>query len=454
MAPPASAPATDADVDDIENILSKFQIHQKELERKDREAFDKRNASLWEGIEAAIQQAERRAEEEAQQLANARKKQEKAEAEAREAREAELKQMEEERRAAEAKAQAAQAAAQAAKEEADKDRAQNVYRGGDHIWPAAKKEYQHWQSRMRFVKDDILPAVAGNSDLRKQCFAAKRAITPKIGQLTNSQAELVRIARALATILQDAREADKAQSLPRLYYWCLNHLSKCLIRQAEQEVAARQETAFPLAKLVTSLFMLGFCELGDVLMARLVKKCPWVLGYVPEREDANEETYRTRLGFKYAGESTHSYTSRMTGIAALYFACLETPMVKMASCLGVSQDEITERALRVPEALRPARLWVWQVRAMTPPVSQQPLIVTLWCTFLEVAGPTAAARFRRQAAKLWALLLSEGIQGKKLRDEGDEGQRASLVRLSLLLEKWQATGSLEGQATAGREMDP
>jgi len=43
------------------------------------------------------------------------------------------------------------------------------------------------------IKEKVLPYVSGNGDLRKQCFAAKRQITPKVGQLTNSRQEITRI---------------------------------------------------------------------------------------------------------------------------------------------------------------------------------------------------------------------------------------------------------------------
>ena len=78
--------------------------------------------------------------------------------------------------------------------------------------------------------------------------------------------------------------AKAASPTGEIYTWILNHLSKCLIRQAEQEVAAKQDTAYPLARVVVWLLLQGHAELGDVLMARLVKKCCWVLAYWPGKK--------------------------------------------------------------------------------------------------------------------------------------------------------------------------
>lgn len=49
----------------------------------------------------------------------------------------------------------------------------------------------------------------------------------------------------------------------------------------------KQDTAFPLARVVRWLIDGGHEKLGEILMARLVKKCPWVLGFCPERKEVS-----------------------------------------------------------------------------------------------------------------------------------------------------------------------
>lgn len=111
--------------------------------------------------------------------------------------------------------------------------------------------------------------MSSNTTWRKQCFQAKRQITPKIGQLTNTQEEIWRITSLISTLLNEAKAAPAPNQ--EIYLWVLNHLSKCLIRQAEQEVSVKIDTAYPLARLVLWLLLEGHKELGDMLMARLVK---------------------------------------------------------------------------------------------------------------------------------------------------------------------------------------
>lgn len=451
----------DQSVHEVTDLLSHFQLQQKEVERKEREAFDQRNASLWEGIEEAIRGAEKRAAHEAEQLANARRRQEQAEAEAKKARTAELRRIEEEKKAAEEekKRTAAKEAELAAL--AQKEGVYNTMRGGERVGPVAAKEMKHWQAEMKTIKDEILPAIAANPAWRKQCFAAKRAITPKIGQLTNARDEIARITKAIAAVLHEAQQAPEEGARRYLYYWTLNHLAKCLIRQAEQEVAARQETAYPLARTVLGLLLLGHRALGDVLMARLVKKCPYVLGTLPERDGVDERAYRKMLGFKIDAEETaHMYTSRMSGICALYFACLQTSLSSVAACSGLAPGcDLKQAAEHVPSVFQPSRLWTWQVRATTPPYAQQPMLPTLWCTFLEVAGTATGERYGRQAHKLWAMVLEHGVLQNKLGPADVQGDaqrdalRAARVRLQLILESWQKTKSLAEHASPGREME-
>ena len=452
---PAPTYQQDTNVDEVQNMLARFQIQQRAVEQKEREGFEKRNAKLWEGIELAIRQAELRAADEAKQLAEARKKQEEAEVKAKLARDAELARIESEKKEQEAKKREEEAKVRAQAEQNEKERAANVYRGGSHVWETAQTEYAHWQERMKYVKQNILPNVAQRSDWRKQCFAAKRAITPKIGQLTNSSTEIARITAAISDVLQQARDVPDADAATCLYFWMLNHLAKCLIRQAEQEVAARQQTAFPLARLIIGLQLRGHAAVGDVLMARLVKKCPWVLAYLPNRGEEDDASYRKRLGFKTADEPVQMYSARIAGISALYFACLQTNLDSVAACVTLAPGvSLSDAAQHIPDALRPGRLWTWQIRSMTPPVAEQRLIMPLWCTFLEMAGPVVLQRYKKQQAKLLTLLLQEGLRKNRLGEqEADDTQKAARVRLTLLLETWLAKQTFGELVSPGRDMD-
>lgn len=305
------------DFDEIQHLLERMRLQRQNEEKQEREAFEARNEALWESIEKGIRDAERardatiKAERDRQKAAQEQK--EAAENRARQAREAEEKRARDEQQAEEARKREAEAksatdaqAAQAREAAEAKDKESGGV--GNALERQAQQEYGQWASKMAHIKEKVLPSVLANSEWRKQCFSAKRLITRGIGQLTNSRDEIVRIVsneigtkasadgsklllielssrnaqtQSIGDVLSQARGASRGGEI---YTWILNHLAKCLIRQAEQETAAKQDTAFPLARVVVWLLLDGHAELGDVLMARLNKKCCWCLAFCPPKK--------------------------------------------------------------------------------------------------------------------------------------------------------------------------
>lgn len=290
--------------------------------------------------------------------------------------------------------------------------------------------------------------MSANATWRKQCFAAKRQITPKIGQLTNTQEEIWRITSLISSLLNEAKAAPAPNK--EIYLWVLNHLSKCLIRQAEQEVSVKTDTAYPLARLVLWLILQGHAELGDVLMARLTKKCCWCLGYVPERrQDQDDAAFAKTVGRASPEESSVQFTSRISGIMAFYFAICQTSPISPPPPAGHSSPSPPDVAT-IPPQFRSSAMWTWQARCITPPMTSHAVIPALWATLIEVAGDTVLAYYGKQAAKIWRLLYEEGIlKGKADFIRLEEGKAAS-GRLQLLLEDVIKTGKAE--PPKGREM--
>ncbi|SNX82689.1 related to GLE1 - RNA export mediator [Melanopsichium pennsylvanicum] len=458
--------APSADVDEVEALLSSLNMRRTADEARVQVAFDARNKDLWSGIDACILAAENEAKKhaaaEVARLEATRKAQAEAERKAAQARQAELARIDAEKKAAEAEAgrlkqQAEEEAAKAKRSEIEAAKAAAMGGTGDDIRNSALAEYNSWMAKIKHIKTAVLPTISSNPDLRKQCFAAKRQITPKIGQLTNSRAEITRIAQAIASVL-DAAKAAAASGSGDVYTWILNHLSKCLIRQAEQEVAAKQDTAYPLARVVVWLILLGHTELGEVLMARLCKKCPWVIPVWPGRsKDMDDATYRKVMGYKSAEETTENHSNRMSGIAAFYFAILQTTPSAPPSAAPMDVEKI-------PLHLRSTTLWRWSVRALTPSTGKigfldHPLCPGIWSVYVEIAGNKALGLYGKQMKKAFNLLLKEGIEDKKggwlKYCEEMGGVKAASVRLELMLKDWAASSgqSVIVGATKGVEME-
>lgn len=282
-----------AEFDHVQQLLQNLQIKKEEEEAKERTLFKAREKELWDRIEAEIKKEnevrEKAAQEERERIQKAKEQRQAEEKRAREIKEAEeariqrekeeqerIKKEEEKQRLAGIKEEE-----ERLRREEQEEKAKSAGGVGISLDREARDQFDHWWSKMNHIKSEVLPVISKNPEWRKQCFTAKRSITRGVSQLTNSRAEISRITQSIANVLAQAKDAA---STGEIYTWILNHLSKCLIRQAEQEVASKQDTAFPLARVVVWLLLLGHEEFGNVLMARLTKKCCWCLPYCPGKK--------------------------------------------------------------------------------------------------------------------------------------------------------------------------
>ena len=160
--------APDADVDEVQALLSSLNMRRTQDEAEVQKAFEARNKDLWSGIDECILAAENEARKvaaaEAARLEAARKNQEEAERKAAQARQAELDRIEAERKAAAAEAdrRKQEAEAEAAKQKQDEaEQAKALAMGGtgDDIRKAALKEYDDWMAKIRHIKSNVLPTI-------------------------------------------------------------------------------------------------------------------------------------------------------------------------------------------------------------------------------------------------------------------------------------------------------
>lgn len=225
---------------------------------------------------------------------------------------------------------------------------------------------------------------------------------------------------------------DASSSVPYLYL--LSHASKTFIRQAETEVSARTEAAFPLARIIVSLILHGHAAFGEVLFARFVKKCPWVIPHCPRKQpDQSREAFEKSTG-RSVNESIADWIQRMAGTSSLYFAILQTPLVEMVSAYP-SNPVPTPHQLAVlfPPAIRFNAAWTWLASAAHHPMPAYPPIAHLVSCWLEILGGEVARVFgTKQLAKVMQALAAEGLQGGKLKGDSE----ASKQKLGLLLEDW------------------
>ncbi|SCZ97525.1 BZ3500_MvSof-1268-A1-R1_Chr4-3g07230 [Microbotryum saponariae] len=461
------------DISSIESRLSSLALQASAEKAALVKSFQTRNAALWNSIEASIREAEKEEGDKQRVLEENRRKRQEAERKAKEMREAEerKKKEEEERKVREGKERERKEAEERkrrqeeeekrVKEQEERDRKLAVIAppSGKGIEGSPQAEWERWTAVMtvpqspeqRFfppsqqIKTGVLPVVSQNPTYRKECFTAKRAITPKIGQLTASAEMTLRVINQLDQVLSSMRPPPGGPREP--YRWTLNHLAKALVKQAETEVTARISTAYPLARVVIGLIVRSHEELGEVLMARLVKKCFWITGWWPPKQPGQtEEAHQKSLGHAppSAGESLIQYASRMSGLIALYAAITQT------SPLEAPQGPCPrEQVAHVPPHFRLAAGWRWIVLILRVPLVGLQPTPQLLGSFLEIAGERLLEVYGRQFAKVLEVVLREGIR------EGKAGfsdkSVSSTVRLTLWLEEWEKKGKVE--MTQGRKPD-
>lgn len=219
---------------------------------------------------------------------------------------------------------------------------------------------------------------------------------------------------------------------PLAYTWLLNHLAKAFIKQSETEITAKLSTAYPLARVVVGLLIIGHSELGDVLMARLNKKCFLLSGHLPRRQpDQSDAEYRKVLGHlaDQKAEDGVRYSTRLAAIVALWAAIAQTSPIDVVPGLSITPDT----AGRIPSHFRPAACWeLWGRLLQQPSLSKLMPTPEALAAVMELAGICLARDFGEQWTKLMRITLDEGIRKGKTPWHSDA--RPSVVRLEALLE--------------------
>ncbi|KAI9359603.1 GLE1-like protein-domain-containing protein [Zopfochytrium polystomum] len=257
------------------------------------------------------------------------------------------------------------------------------------------------------IKTIIKPRVKANQQEKNLVFKETMTITKSVGQLTNSRAQILTVARKLADVLSTggARSEDA-------YMVLLDAAAKAIAKQADTEVAVQRTKAFPLA-LVCVLLFDAHPPFRPILLGRLIKRCPQIAPmYMKKRPDETDDDFARRCRYKKDAddnrETEEQFNERMSGIVALYAAILQSTTAK-------GNQHGMEYA------------WSWLSRI----VNLKPRRVTAHViqSFLEVAGHAFIKTYGRQAVKLLQFIYQFYIP--KMPAECV----ASATRLSLFLER-------------------
>ncbi|KAJ1970602.1 hypothetical protein H4R35_005769 [Dimargaris xerosporica] len=289
-------------------------------------------------------------------------------------------------------------------------------------------EVEHYRARLMHLKNVVRPAIKNNPALKTVERSLKKEMNLKVGQLVNIRSSILKTANDINNAFMTARSKDA-----QLYEWALNLAAKVITSQAEVEVQANHSMAYPLAHVCVLLFQ-SHPEFVDTLMARLVKKCPYVVPqYFNRQPTQSMQEYRKLIGYPIAGseewETREIYFNKMGGLLALYAAIVQTAPIEGSNAYGIHYG------------------WRWLARILNLP--PQPITGYLLIPFLKIAGATLIQAYQGQARKLIQVLHRQFMPQLT----STIPYRAAKEKLGLYLERYsQSNGMLE--RTNGYDYQP
>ncbi|WBW71806.1 RNA export factor, cytoplasmic nucleoporin Gle1 [Schizosaccharomyces osmophilus] len=337
------------------------------------------------------EEAERKKREE-----HERQEKEKKEKEIREAKEREAREREEQKKKDEVKK---------TQDQASQQEKELKERFGDD----PQKDASYYWDIIENIKSDVAKPVSENKDLKNFCFSQRRKITPRLGQITKSNSQIQKITSLVQGTFQEAQTKG-----PLVYRWVLNFFCKAVVKQAEAEVSVNLSSAFPLAKLCLLLCSQN-PDLLDLLIARLQKKCPWV---IPTIYNLHTEVGRKKLGYRKLADGRYEqqapYIERQCGIFAVYAA-----FVSLDDSLGPRSWKLFSRLLNLtsPREFLDKDLDLGQT------------LCSIVTTYLDIAGRALLRIYGNQGRKLLAASFSMPYVGV-------EGGGSPYGRLRIVGEDW------------------
>ncbi|KAF9062978.1 GLE1-like protein-domain-containing protein [Rhodocollybia butyracea] len=215
-------------------------------------------------------------------------------------------------------------------------------------------DWKEARRNLQILKIQGTRVVKANSTLKPLWNAGRRAITVKIGQLTNDEPTINRVSSQLIEILLPPLAPIP---LP-VYIALLSSLAKAFVLQAETEISAAKRSAIPLAQVTFNCLerLEGFSE---VLYAKMTQRIgPWLVPCPIPEKDFDDRAWKDvaemrlmlglRTGEDGAMETQSQYMDRVKGVARLYFEVLKI----------VPRQGPMKRMFQLP------RYWSWMARML------------------------------------------------------------------------------------------
>lgn len=278
--------------------------------------------------------------------------------------------------------------------------------------PATKKDFLKYTQDIADIKVNIVEKMK-LSPLKSNVSATRRKINTKLGQLSKSIRQAQVVVAAVCDLIDPTRQDQLA------FNSILNSLAKNIVAQAESEVVVQPSRGQSLA-LFAGMVMARYPEFEYFIAARLVKKCPYIIGYSVPTDD---EEGRKQMGWKKTAndwEDRPKYNERVAGICTVWALMASNPQIKSTTIF--SQESI----------------WTFLARNInTHTETLSSTHYTVASNWWEAAAHLFLPQYRKQSSKLLQCLVQDWTI------VGAERKYPDSIRLRLLGEEWMNLGRIK-----------
>nr|SVE74214.1 EOG090X0755 [Daphnia barbata] len=243
-------------------------------------------------------------------------------------------------------------------------------------------------------------AAAFSSDLSLKTlrFELQKAVLHPVNEISDQsgqhlQDKLDRLRNLLqGNAVQISSRTVRANEHPGGYEYCANLLARRLVAQGEDQVNVNPKAAFPIAAIISELW-LEFPVFGRLVLAHFYRQCPYIVPYyLPQKEGQSNEDYYKSLGYRYSGgkvEQQPAYLKRMSGVVRLYAAILIS---------------VPRRNQPHPHGLEHAWRYLAALLNLPP---RNDITATILVEFLTVTGAAMSREYGRQFQKMLHLICTD-----------------------------------------------
>ncbi|XP_078466862.1 mRNA export factor GLE1-like [Lampetra planeri] len=300
--------------------------------------------------------------------------------------------------------------------------------GGE--WAESSVPQRRHDELQRHLAETVesLKELNGSQDLETKVmkFELAKASSMPVNQISNTSGSHLRVITGKLDLLLSGKavvsgtRSTNVSDHPQGLLYVLHRVTERLVKQSEEEVGWNHAAAFPIAAVTVELWH-RHPALGELLLAHLLSKCPYMGPFFPRPTpgQSQEDAFRI-LGYRFEDgtlEDEDLFLQRISGMARLYAAIVSAPV-------STSSGDKSH-----PHGVSHGWSWLTQVLDMEPMANVTP---TVLFGFLEVAGSAMEVAYGDQLWELLDVLRKEYIP--RIEKVSIPQQMGAVVRLRLFLE--------------------